>query len=105
MCKLETFKGPTWKEDDIDWHMEYRRVFEKVFHYYRNYNPDIEVQSTVLNSLSGLNKVFFQILKRRRLSPSYKIYKELKTYLDIEGMFLYSRQDLTPIFDHDQAWT
>jgi Domain of unknown function (DUF4413) len=91
MCKLETFKGPTWKEDDIDWHMEYRRVFEKVFHYYRNHNPDIEVQSTVSNSLSGLDKAFFQISKRRRLSPSHETYEELKTYLDIEGMFLYSR--------------
>ena len=89
--KLETFKGPTWKDDDIDWYIVYRRVFEKVFHYYRNHNPDIEVQSTVSNSLSGLDKVFFQISKRRRLSLSYETYEELKTYLKIEGMFLYSR--------------
>jgi hypothetical protein len=88
MSKLEKFKKAAWVDEDVNWHDKYRRVFENVFDFYRNHNPDIEVQSVVSGSLSGLDRAFFHISKRRKRSPSLSTYEELKTYRDIEGMFL-----------------
>jgi hypothetical protein len=88
MAKLEKFRKGPWLDDEIDWHTEYQRVFEKVFDLYRHHNPAIKVQSTVSSTLSDLDKAFFHISKQRKQSPSIETYEELKTYLDIEGMSL-----------------
>jgi hypothetical protein len=47
----------------MDWHGEYQHVFENVFDFYRNHNPNIDVRSAVSGSLSGLDRAFFHILK------------------------------------------
>jgi hypothetical protein len=88
MSKLEKFKKAARVDEDVNWHDKYRRVFENVFDFYRYHNPDIEVQSVVSGSLSSLDRAIFHISKRRKRSPSLSTYEELKTYLDIEGMFL-----------------
>lgn len=86
MSKLEKFKKGAWLDDDTDWYLEYRTVFEKVFYFYRQQNPAINVPSTVSSTLSGLDKAFYNISKRQKLSPSAATFEELKVYLDIEGM-------------------
>jgi hypothetical protein len=67
------------------WYQKYRTVFEKVFHFYRSQNPSVETPSTVSDPLSGLNKAFYHLSKRRRLATSSETFEELKAYLDIEG--------------------
>ncbi|OJJ98579.1 hypothetical protein ASPACDRAFT_62071 [Aspergillus aculeatus ATCC 16872] len=85
MSKLEKFKKDAWLDDDTDWYLEYRTVFKKVFYFYCSQNPAINTPSTISGSLSGLDKAFYNISKRRRLSPAAETFKELKAYLDIEG--------------------
>ena len=83
--KLEKFKTATWLDDGTDWYQEYRTIFEKVFHFYRSQNPSVDTQSSVSDPLSGLNKAFFHLSKRRRLASSSETFEELKSYLDTEG--------------------
>ncbi|EAU30716.1 predicted protein [Aspergillus terreus NIH2624] len=83
--KLEKFKTATWLDDDTDWYQKYRTVFEKVFHFYRSQNPSVNTPSTVSDPLSGLNKAFYHLSKRRRLATSSETFEELKAYLDIEA--------------------
>ncbi|KAL2801495.1 hypothetical protein BJX63DRAFT_438830 [Aspergillus granulosus] len=85
MSKLEKFKNSAWLGDNVDWYLEYRTVFEKVFHFYRQQNPAINAPSAASSALSGLDKAFYNILKRQKLSPSAATFKELKAYLDIKG--------------------
>ncbi|KAJ1704854.1 hypothetical protein NYO67_12991 [Aspergillus flavus] len=83
--KLETFKKGPWLDDNTDWAYEYRQVFEGVFNLYRCYNPNVDTQSTVSGPLSGLDRAFYHVSKRRKKSPLSEIFEELKTYLDLEG--------------------
>ncbi|RAH48679.1 uncharacterized protein BO95DRAFT_450928 [Aspergillus brunneoviolaceus CBS 621.78] len=64
-------------DNNTDWYLKYRTIFEK--------NPAINILLTISGLLSGLDKAFYNISKRRRLSPAAETFKKLKIYLDIEA--------------------
>jgi hypothetical protein len=85
--KLQFFQTKTWDDPEVQWDVRYRRLFTKVFEYYKDQNPSIQVD-TIGQSVDPFAACLQRITKKPRLTfpePEQNRFRELETYLN-EGM-------------------
>lgn len=82
--KLHAFTTASWIEAGKDWAAHYREIFTKVFEYYANQNPHVNVRALPQHFTSRLDRASAQVRKKRRLNT---IPEESHQFAELEVYF------------------